>query len=193
MPTARSLRISKASPELANFEVAGVPNGRELSYPGVANVIGNALRELNLEDVEPADAAPAEQATQVEYRTFDGLVVKIMGVERDDESWITLEASADCRTSGRRAAACRACRRRRGAGRNAGRAGRPERRGGAHQRQGRRLALQDRRLPIRPADAPHGGPLEGAAGPLTPSAARDRSSLTARGPLWVNCVPFRDP
>ena len=89
------VRISKTGPELANFEVAGVPNGRELSYPGVANVIGNALRELNLEDVEPSDAAPAEQPTIVEYRTFDGLVVRITGVERNDESWISLEASVD--------------------------------------------------------------------------------------------------
>jgi hypothetical protein len=90
-----TLRISKTAPELANFEVADVPNGRELSYPGVANVSGNALRELNLEDVEPADAARAGEATQVELKTFDGLIVKISGVESDNESWITLEASAD--------------------------------------------------------------------------------------------------
>lgn len=89
------VQISKTGPELANFEVAGVPNGRELSYPGVANVIGNALRELNLEDVEPADAAPAGEGTIVEYRTFDGLVVRILGFERNDESWISLEASVD--------------------------------------------------------------------------------------------------
>jgi hypothetical protein len=89
------VRISRPQPELANFEVTGVPNGRELSYPGVANVIGNALRELNLEDVEPVGTAPVEQATLVEYRTFDGLVVRITGVERNDESWISLEASAD--------------------------------------------------------------------------------------------------
>ncbi len=89
------VRISKASAELANFDVAGVPNGRELSYPGVANVVGNALRELNLEDVEPAAEAPAEQPTIVEYRTFDGLVVRVTGIERDDESWIALEASVD--------------------------------------------------------------------------------------------------
>jgi hypothetical protein len=88
------VRVSKASAELANFDVAGVPEGRELSYPGVANTIGNALRELNLEDVEQSTAA-AEQPTVVEYRTFDGLVVRITGVERNDESWITLEASAD--------------------------------------------------------------------------------------------------
>jgi hypothetical protein len=94
-PDGEVVHIEKSGPELANFEVANVPEGRELSYPGVANVIGNALRELNLEDVEPADAAPAAEATVVELKTFDGLVVKVTGVERDDASWITLEASAD--------------------------------------------------------------------------------------------------
>ncbi len=89
------VRLSKASAELANFDVAGIPNGRELSYPGVANVVGSALRELNLEDLEPAAAAAAEQPTIVEYRTFDGLVVRVTGVERNDESWIALEASVD--------------------------------------------------------------------------------------------------
>ncbi|HSC16052.1 MAG TPA: DUF4340 domain-containing protein, partial [Gammaproteobacteria bacterium] len=98
-PDGEVVRISKASAELANFEVADVPNGRELSYPGVANVIGNALRELALEDVEPA-AAPAGQPTIVEYRTFDGLVVRVTGIERDDEHWITLEASVDSAQAG---------------------------------------------------------------------------------------------
>jgi hypothetical protein len=94
-PDGEVLRLSKASAELANFEVADVPEGRELSYPGVANVVGNALRELNLEDVAPAPETPAEGATLVEYRTFDGLVVRITGTESTDESWISLEASAD--------------------------------------------------------------------------------------------------
>ena len=101
------VRISKASAELANFDVAGVPEGRELSYPGVANTIGNALRELNLEDVEQG-AAAAEQPTVVEYRTFDGLVVRITGVERNDESWISLEASADPATAAAATAAATA-------------------------------------------------------------------------------------
>jgi len=89
------VRLSKASSELANFEVATIPEDRELSYPGVANVVGNALRELNLEDVAPAAEAISGEQTLVEYRTFDGLVVRVTGVERNDESWISLEASAD--------------------------------------------------------------------------------------------------
>ena len=94
-PDGEVVRLSKASAELANFDVAGIPDGRELSYPGVANVVGSSLRELNLEDLEPATAAAAEPATIVEYRTFDGLVVRILGLERNDESWIALEASVD--------------------------------------------------------------------------------------------------
>jgi hypothetical protein len=94
-PDGEVVRISKSGPELANFEVANVTTGRELSYPGVANVIGNALRELNLEDVEPVGDAPVEQPTIVEYRTFDGLVVKVTGIERNEENWITLEANVD--------------------------------------------------------------------------------------------------
>jgi hypothetical protein len=88
------VRISKASPELTNYDVADVPSGRELLYPGVANVIGNGLRELSLEDVEPAGAA-AESPTVVEYRTFDGLIVRVTGVKTDEASWISLEARAE--------------------------------------------------------------------------------------------------
>jgi hypothetical protein len=97
--------ISKTGPELTNFEVANVPAGRELLYPGVANVIGNALRELNLEDVEPAAATAVEQPTIVEFRTFDGLVVRVTGVERGEDHWVGFEASVDADQVARAAAA----------------------------------------------------------------------------------------
>lgn len=97
--------VSKTGPELTNFEVAAIPTGRELSYPGVANVIGNALRELNLEDLEPVDANPAVDPTIVEYRTFDGLVARVTGVKRNDESWVSFEASVDAELAAQAAAA----------------------------------------------------------------------------------------
>jgi hypothetical protein len=91
-----TLMVSKASSDATNYDVADVPEGRELLYPGVANVIGNALRELNLEDVEPASApAGDENPTVVEFRTFDGLVVRVTGYQRGEERWVALEASAD--------------------------------------------------------------------------------------------------
>ena len=109
-PDGEIVSISKPEPaataELAglgvemNFEVANVPAGRELLYAGVANVIGNALRELSLEDVEPvdanADAADQQQAQEkvvVEFRTFDGLVVRAHGTEQAEGAWVRFEAS----------------------------------------------------------------------------------------------------
>lgn len=89
--------IAKSTPDAANFDVADVPEGRELLYAGVANVVGNALRELKLEDVARADPAaePAAGAVAVEFRTFDGLVVTARGTEEGDDAWLTFSASFD--------------------------------------------------------------------------------------------------
>jgi hypothetical protein len=94
-PDGETVTISKAAASAQNYDVANVPKGRELLYPGVANVIGNALRELNLEDVQSAADAAADKPVQVEYRTFDGLVVDISGTKQDDNAWITVAARYD--------------------------------------------------------------------------------------------------
>jgi hypothetical protein len=104
-PDGQTVRISKASKDAANYDVADVPKGRELLYPGVANVIGNALRELNLEDVEPAGASPPAKPTVVEFRTFDGLVVRAEGEKRGDASWVAFAASVDADQAARAKAA----------------------------------------------------------------------------------------
>ena len=94
-PDGEVVTISKPAADAANFDVAAIPKGRELLYPGVANVIGNALRELNLEDVERADNTVPDKPVQVEYRTFDGLVVRITGAKRGDDAWVSVVASVD--------------------------------------------------------------------------------------------------
>jgi hypothetical protein len=95
-PDGETVHISKASRDATNYEVADVPEGRELMYAGVANVIGNALRELNLEDVVRADAKepPADGVVRVEFRTFDGLLVTVEGFEEDDQPWVSFKAEA---------------------------------------------------------------------------------------------------
>jgi Domain of unknown function (DUF4340) len=92
-PDGEVVSISKSERGATNFTVANVPEGRELLYPGVANVIGNSLRELKLEDVAPAEATDAAEQAVVEFRTFDGLVVTVRGAEANDEAWINLTAS----------------------------------------------------------------------------------------------------
>ena len=91
-----TVTIEKPDRKAMNFDVQGVPAGRELLYPGVANVIGNSLRELNLQDVAMADSAPSTQPmAHVEFLTFDGLVVDVDGVKDGDKNWITLTAKFD--------------------------------------------------------------------------------------------------
>jgi Domain of unknown function (DUF4340) len=104
-PDGQVVRISKATKGAANYDVADVPKGRELLYPGIANVIGNALRELNLEDVEPAVASPPAKPTVVEFRTFDGLVVRAEGEKRGDADWVSFAASVDTEQAARAAGA----------------------------------------------------------------------------------------
>ena len=113
-PNGETITISKPTTRLQNYDVAGVPKGRELLYPGVANVSANALRELNLEDVQPAaeasadNPASADKPVHVEFRTFDGLVLDVTGTKQDDNAWITVAARFDADQAARFAPAAAA-------------------------------------------------------------------------------------
>jgi hypothetical protein len=90
-----TLKIGKKAPDDTNFTVADVPKGRQLLYPGVANVIGNSLHELKLQDVaQTGDDTAKPEATAV-FRTFDGLVITAEGRKRDGKPWVTFAASVD--------------------------------------------------------------------------------------------------
>jgi hypothetical protein len=104
------IRIMKQSAEETNFRVADIPEGRELSYPSVANGTAGVLSDLRLEDVRPAAAGGGEPAATVSLATFDGLEIDL-DVWREDSSaeetgdegtaaatWIALEASASERS-----------------------------------------------------------------------------------------------
>jgi hypothetical protein len=102
-PDGETVALSKTR-AAQNYDVAGVPKGRELLYPGVANATGNALRALNLEDVQPAAGAPADKPVHVEFRTFDGVVIEVTGTKQDDSAWITVAARFDAEQAARFAA-----------------------------------------------------------------------------------------
>ena len=94
-PDGETVRITKGDPDETNFTVENVPEGRELSYPGVANVIANTLRDLRLDDVAAADADVPDETTRATFRTFDGLVVTATAFTRDDEQWVRFEAGVE--------------------------------------------------------------------------------------------------
>ncbi len=102
-PDGEIVRVTKAGPEQANFTVQDVPEGRELLYESVANVMGNVLDDLSLDDVERRTEDPEERIV-TEFRTFDGLVITAEGLERDDEAWVTFRARANAAAGGGAAA-----------------------------------------------------------------------------------------
>lgn len=90
-----TVALSKTERGQSNFTVAGVPEDRELSYPGVANVVGNALSELKLEDVARFTETDAAPVATIEYVTFDGLVVAATAYTIDEQGWLTFDARFD--------------------------------------------------------------------------------------------------
>lgn len=89
------LVINKEGREQTNFSVAPIPEGRELRYPGVANVIGNSLRSLKLEDVRRDEPDIGDVVATSQFRTFDGLVVTASGISIDDTDWLRFSAAFD--------------------------------------------------------------------------------------------------
>ncbi|HVS09045.1 MAG TPA: DUF4340 domain-containing protein, partial [Planctomycetota bacterium] len=96
-PDGEQLAVSRETPEQENFQVQDMPEGGELQYPGVANVVGGALEWLNLEDVKPASEVDFEgqPVTTSEFTTFDGLVVSAHTAEIDEKVWMKLSARFD--------------------------------------------------------------------------------------------------
>jgi hypothetical protein len=78
-----------------NFDVGPLPKKRELNSIGVANAMGQALIDLQLEDVRPIAEVANESSAQASFHTFDGLIIDIRGFNIDDKKWITLATRYD--------------------------------------------------------------------------------------------------
>lgn len=89
-----TIRLHKESADAGTFTVEEIPEGRELSYPTVVNGIAGALGNLTLDDVARAEEGGLTAATQATFETFDGLRVEVTAADIDEQTWITLEASA---------------------------------------------------------------------------------------------------
>lgn len=88
-----TIEVFKASRDSSNFEVQDLPDGRELSYPTVANGIGSALSDLELEDVRRAEPLDAEAVNN--FETFDGLRITVRVFGEGDERWVAISAAAN--------------------------------------------------------------------------------------------------
>jgi hypothetical protein len=95
-PEGKSLKVYKEQPGDANFKVADVPKGREVSSDFVANAVGATLSGLRSEDVFAAkEMPPPDKVYKVNYAAFDGLNVGMVAWVKDGKDFAQLTASLD--------------------------------------------------------------------------------------------------
>lgn len=87
---------TKAARTDADFKVAPLPKGKELSSPSAANTVASALMNLSLDDVRPkAEVVAGKPAAVATYKTFDGLIVEAQGWKKDEKHYVTFSAAYD--------------------------------------------------------------------------------------------------
>lgn len=90
--------IAKSDQEQTDFDVSGIPEGRELSFATIGNGIAGALAKLTLEDVrKKVEAVPASTAV---YETWEGLRITAEVVSGAEDSWVAFSAEAVSEESG---------------------------------------------------------------------------------------------
>jgi Domain of unknown function (DUF4340) len=95
-PEGKTLKIYKEQPGDANFKVADVPKGREVSSDFVANAVGATLSGLRSEDVFSAkEMPPPDKVYKANYAAFDGLNVGMVAWVKDGKDYAQLTASLD--------------------------------------------------------------------------------------------------
>lgn len=95
-PDGKTLKIYKDAQGDANFKVADVPKGREVSSEFVANELGSVLSGLNADDAFAAkDVAPPDKAWKDEYAAFDGLSVSLTGWQQGGKDYAQFSARLD--------------------------------------------------------------------------------------------------
>ena len=79
------------------FTVENLPEGAEISSESDVRNRTSVLFGLTLDDVRPAALVPfaARGAGKAEYRTLDGLVIRIDTAKHENRTWIAIEAALD--------------------------------------------------------------------------------------------------
>jgi len=90
-----TLLVDRPAAETKDFTLHGIPEGKEATYPTVANSLATGLEYVNLEDVSPA--AEVDFSTGAgpiaRFTTFDGLVVTVTTKDQDGKSYASFTAS----------------------------------------------------------------------------------------------------
>ena len=92
-PDGSTVTVSKTKPADKDFTLALVPKGKKPKAEYELNQVAAPLEHLELDDVRPAADVPAPaKVGTADITTFDGLVVHVDLLPKDDQTWIRLSA-----------------------------------------------------------------------------------------------------
>jgi hypothetical protein len=85
---------TRPSKEQADFTVAAVPKGRELSNPAAADPIAGSLASVSLDDVQRTPQTPPAAVSHVVFNTFDGLKIDVAGRKDGSRTLVSFTPSS---------------------------------------------------------------------------------------------------
>ncbi len=96
-PDRSRLVVSRDKADDKDFKIASLPEGHKIKSQSNVNDLAGTLDVLLIDDVQGATAIPfpATGAEQAEFRTFDGLMVRLTVADRNGEKWVRIEATAE--------------------------------------------------------------------------------------------------
>lgn len=85
---------TRPNKDQADFAVAEVPKGRELSNPAAADPIAGSLGGVSLDDVQHAPQTPPAGVSHIVFSTFDGLKIDVAGRKDGTKTLVSLTPSS---------------------------------------------------------------------------------------------------
>jgi hypothetical protein len=93
-PDGKRLTVRRAKPEDADYTVVGLPANAKIKSQFTVNGIAGALDGLTLDDVRAVSDLEFKPANGwAEFKSPDGLVIKVEIASRDEKSWVRLSAA----------------------------------------------------------------------------------------------------
>lgn len=92
-PTSERVLVTRVSADETDFELEGLPEGRELKSSWAVNSLGTVFSLLNMQSVRPADSVDWTNAVNLRLLTFSGVEILADLVQVGDEYLLRLHAT----------------------------------------------------------------------------------------------------
>jgi len=87
--------VSRAKPSDADFMLAPMPKGRELSFAGSPDGVAAAIVDFSFDDIKPSGELDfTKDASRLVTKTFDGLIVTTDVIKQGDDYWARVVADS---------------------------------------------------------------------------------------------------